>query len=115
VLTLRGGAGVTIDSTFAASATLPPRITIVGSDATLENVADRRLTVRDANGARDDLAMTAGDVDDHHVGPMRTFAASVRDAVRVGAVPDTVATFGDGLACDEILDRLRAAPLTRSD
>ena len=51
LLTLRGGASVTIDSTFAASATLPPRVTIVGSDATLENVGDRRLTVRDASAS----------------------------------------------------------------
>jgi predicted dehydrogenase len=115
LLTLRGGASVIIDSTFAASATLSPRITIVGSDATVENVADRRLTVRDASGARDDLAMTAGEVDDHHAAPMQAFAVAVRDAVRDGEVPDTVATFADGLACDEILDRLRAAPLTRAE
>ena len=115
LLTLRGGAGVTIDSTFAASAGLPPRITIVGSDATLENVADRRLTVRDPAGVRDDLAMTAGEADDHHAAPMRAFAVAVRDAVRSAEVPDVVATFADGLACDEVLDRLRAAPLTVVD
>jgi predicted dehydrogenase len=110
-LTLQGGASVTIDSTFAASTTLPPRITIVGSDATLENVADRKLVVRDASGARDELTATAAEDDDHHAGPMRAFAVAVRDAVRSGEVPDMVATFADGLACDEILDRLRAGPM----
>ena len=42
---------------------------------------------------------------------MQAFAAAVRDAVRSGEVPDMVATFADGLACDEILDRLRAGPM----
>jgi predicted dehydrogenase len=111
LLTLHAGASVTIDSTFAATASLPPRITIVGSDATLENVGDRRLTVRDVNGVRDDLAMTAADAGDQHAGPMQAFALAVRDAVRDGEAPDTVATFADGLACDEILDLLRAAPM----
>jgi predicted dehydrogenase len=112
LLTLRGGASVTIDSTFAAPATLPARITIVGRDATLENVADRRLTVRDGSGARDDLTMAVGEAaGDRHTAPMLAFAAAVRDAVRTGEVPEQVATFADGLACDEVLDRLRAAPL----
>jgi predicted dehydrogenase len=110
LLTLRGGASVTIDSTFAASATLPPRITIVGSDATLENVADLRLSVRDESGARDDLAMSAGQADDHHTAPMQAFAVAVRDSVLGGEVADGVPTFVDGLACDEVLDGLRAAP-----
>jgi predicted dehydrogenase len=112
LLTMHDGASVTIDSTFAASTTLPPRITIVGSDATLENVGDRRLTVRDASGARDDLEMTAIDARDHHAAPMHAFAAAARDAVRNGEIPDGVPTFADGLACDEILDILRAPPLT---
>lgn len=109
LLTLHGGATVTIDSTFAASATLAPRITVVGSDATLENVGDHRLTVRDGSGALDDLTIiTAPSAADHHAGPMAAFAVAVRDAVRSGEVPASVATFADGLACDEILDRLRA-------
>jgi predicted dehydrogenase len=112
LLMLDGGATVTIDSSFAASATLPPRITVVGSDATLENVADQRLTVRDASGALDDLTIAVVPSVDHHAGPMAAFAAAVRDAVRTGEVPPGVATFADGLACDEVLDRLRDAPLS---
>lgn len=109
LLTLHGGATVTIDSTFAASATLPPRITVVGSDATLENVADRSLTVRDASGALDDLTITTPEsTGDHHAGAMTAFAVAVRDAVRNGEAAPSVPTFADGLACDEILDRLRA-------
>jgi predicted dehydrogenase len=109
LLALRGGATVTIDSSFAASATLAPRITIVGRDATLENVGDHRLSVRDASGLRADLALAAeATTGDHHAGPMSAFAAAVSDAVRTGVVPPGVATFTDGLACDEILDQLRA-------
>jgi predicted dehydrogenase len=111
LLMLDGGTTVTIDSSFAASATLPPRITVVGSDATLENVADQRLTVRDASGALDDLTIAVVPSDDRHAGPMSAFAAAVRDAVRTGEVPPGVATFADGLACDEVLDRLRDAPM----
>jgi predicted dehydrogenase len=114
LLTLRGGTTVTIDSTFAASATLPPRLTIVGRDATLENVGDRRLTVRNASGARDDLTMNVGDASDHHALPMLAFASAIRDAVRRGEATAPVPTFADGLACDEVLDRLRAAPLARA-
>jgi predicted dehydrogenase len=111
LLTLRGGATVAIDSTFAASASLPPRITIVGSEATLENVGDERLVVRDGSGRREEVPIPRGDAAvDHHAAPMLALAAAVRDAVRTGAVPGGLATFADGLACDEVLARLRAAP-----
>jgi predicted dehydrogenase len=111
LLTLRGGAPVNIDSTFAASANLPARITIVGSVATLENVADRNLTVRDPSGTRAELSATADPPShDHHAGPMLAAAAAIRDAVLSGSVPPAVATFADGLACDLVLDQLRAAP-----
>ena len=112
LLVLAGGTTVTIDSSFAASATLPPRITVVGSDATLENVADRQLTVRDASGALDDLTITVVPPEDHHAGPMSVLAAAVRDAVNTGELSPGLATFADGLACDENLDLLRAAPIS---
>ena len=57
--------------------------------------------------------MSAGEADDHHTGPMQAFAVAVRDAVLTGEVADGVPTFADGLACDEVLDRLRAAPGAR--
>jgi predicted dehydrogenase len=114
LLTFRNGATLVIDSTFAASATLPARIVIVGREATLENVGDRRLTVRDATRTRDDLSFTVDDAaTDHHAAPMLATAAAVRDAVRDGEAVTPVPTFADGLACDEVLDQLRAAPLFR--
>jgi predicted dehydrogenase len=113
LLTLHGGATVTIDSSFAASATVSPRITVIGSDATLENVADQRLTVRDGSGRREDVTLTTAESSgDRHAAPMGALAIAVRDAVRTGEVPAAVATFADGLVCDEVLDRLRGAPIS---
>jgi predicted dehydrogenase len=116
VLALTGGALVTIDSSFAAPVSLPPRLTIVGAAAVLENVADERLVLR-AAGRRDELAF--GDADatgsaDHHAAPMHAMAVAVRDSVRSGVAGPGVATFADGLACDEVLAQLRAEPLVVS-
>ena len=108
---------MTIDSSFAASATLPPRITIVGSDATLENVGDERLTVHGGPRGREDVTITAREparepAGDHHAAPMLALAAAARDAFRTGEAHAGLATFADGLACDEVLALLRAAPMT---
>jgi hypothetical protein len=84
----------------------------VGSAATLENVGDQRLTVRDDSGVRDDLSTSVDTAGDHHAAPMHALAGAVRDAMRTGEVPPALATFADGLACDEVLDRLRAAPIS---
>lgn len=110
LLRLAGGATVSIDSTFAAPATLPPRITIVGRDAVLENVADERLTLCDAARSREAVPLPARERGaDHHAVPMlaMAMAVAVRDAVRAGVAPEGLATFADGLACDEVLARLR--------
>ena len=48
---------------------------------------------------------------DRHDDPMRRFAEVVRDVVTSGEVPPGVPTFADGLACDLVLDQLRAAPV----
>jgi predicted dehydrogenase len=111
LLELRGGVSVAVDSTFAASASLPPRITVVGRDATLENVADDRLTLRHGATAREHLTVPLRDHPDHHAAPMHALASAVRDAMRSGEASPELATFADGLACDEVLATLRAAPL----
>lgn len=113
VLTLVSGAVVAFDSTFAAPASVPPRITIVGSDGVLENVADERLVVRAPHGRQEIALDGASQSADHHEAPMRALAVAVRDAVRTGVVPPGLATFADGLACDEVLAQLRAAPIVR--
>jgi predicted dehydrogenase len=113
-LGLETGVTVNIDSTFAASAAVPPRLTVLGADAVCEILADERVTLRRADGTREDLTpeptRTRGGAD-RHTEPMRRFAEVVRDVVTTGEVPPGVPTFADGHACDLVLDQLRAAPV----
>ncbi len=99
-----GGVTVAIDSTFAAPVNLPPRTIVVGSDAVLEMTGDGRLLRHDGDGPRDE-PVTGGGSD--LKAPMRRWAAVVLDCVRTGAVPADAPTFTDGLACREVMDRLR--------
>jgi predicted dehydrogenase len=104
---LAGGATVAIDSGFAASATLAPRIVVIGSDGALECVADQRVVVRSTDNTTSEHIADSDD-SDRHLGPMRRWAEVVRDAVRDGVAPPGAPTFADGLACARVLDRLRA-------
>jgi len=101
---------VVIDSGFAAVANLRPRFTIFGSDAVAELSGDSRITLRRSDGSRDVIEEDDAAAPDAHLVPMRRYAAVVRDAVASGDVPRGAPTFGDGRACDEVLDRLRACP-----
>jgi predicted dehydrogenase len=105
-VTLRTAAGVliVIDSTFAAPATLAPRLVIVGSAAIVEVVADRRVVLHRADGTRDEW--TAAADGDAHLAPMRAWATVVRATVRGEAHPEGAATFADGLAVRTLLDRI---------
>lgn len=101
------GMTATIDSTFAASASLAPRVVILGSEASVEVVADQRVTLRSLDGERSDwtAATRAGDP---HLVPMRSWALEVRDAVRQGSVGADLPTFADGLAVRRVLDAIAA-------
>ena len=111
-LRVESGVTVSIDSSFAASAPTPPRLTVVGADGVCEIVTDTRVIVRRHDGTSDDLTpAAAGGSGDRHDDPMRRFAEVVRDVVTSGEVPPGVPTFADGYACDVVLDQLRAAPI----
>jgi predicted dehydrogenase len=110
-LGLTGGVTVAIDSTFAATATVAPRLVITGSEGVLECVADTTITLRRADGTRDRFTAPPADGDPHLV-PMRRWAEQVRRAVDDGELVGP--TFADGAACDAVLDQLRAAPLRAS-
>jgi predicted dehydrogenase len=113
-LRLDTGATVAIDSSFAASAPLVPRLSVLGSEGVCEITADARVRVRRPDGEIEDHtpAAAAGDAKaDRHDEPMRRFAEVVRDVVTSGEVTPGVPTFADGHACDVVLDRLRAAPV----
>jgi predicted dehydrogenase len=110
-LTLANLATVAIDSTFAATTTLAPRFTVFGADATAEVVADERIVVHRPGRDRETIDATAAEpAGDRHLAPMRRFAEVLRDAVTAGEIPPGAPTFADGLACDAVLDQLRAAP-----
>jgi predicted dehydrogenase len=107
--TLRTGGGIEVrlDSTFAAHGNDPPRITIVGTDGRIDNTADDILNTRTEHGesTRD---FRDGERGDRHLRAMRRWAEVVRDSVLGGAALPGASTLHDGLACDRVLDSLRA-------
>jgi predicted dehydrogenase len=96
-LVLENGASVAIDSSFAAVATIAPRLTVFGSAAVVELVNDARLVARGID-LDEDFAANG----DHHAAPMQRFAAALAHEP-----DDKLPTFSDGLACDRVLARLR--------
>jgi len=108
-LTLTNGTTVAIDSGYAAVATFTPRLTVFGDSAVVDIAGDDRVTIRLADGSRRTVDIAAGGADSHEA-PMRRFAMVVRDAVATRNVPVHTPTFADGRECDQVLDRLRAAP-----
>ena len=100
---------VTIDTSFVAPVNLPSRITVLGSDGVIESRGDHQLTVTTAEG-RDEITVDASTGGDPHLLPMQRWAEVVRDCVRNGASPAGVPTFVDGVACAEVMDRLRVQP-----
>jgi hypothetical protein len=103
-----------INSGFAAVATVPPRFSVFGSRAVVEAVSDTHVVVRGADGAVATIDVPGETGGDRHLAPMRRFAEVVRDAVTTGEIPAHAPTFGDGRACDEVLDQLRTAPFAHA-
>jgi predicted dehydrogenase len=104
--TLKSATGVTIsiDSTFAAPANVPTRLTVIGGDGVLELTGNQRIIRYDADGVRDQLNLDQpGDL----MLQMRQWAAVIRDAVRRQGSESGTPTFADGLACARVMDRLR--------
>jgi len=106
-VTLRTERGVTvvIDSSSAAPVSVTPRMVVVGSKGILESIADSRIVRHTAAGAEEVFSSDAGAK--AIVQSQQELAAVVRDAVRDGHAPATVPAFADGLAWNEVLDRIR--------
>lgn len=99
------GATALVDTAFAAPANLPPRITIFGMDGLIEAVGSTEIRLRGSAGDRDiHLEPFTGDP---HLPAMRPWVRMVRDAIAEGR--QIAPNFRDGVACAEVMDRLRAA------
>jgi predicted dehydrogenase len=106
LLSTSSGTSITIDTSFVAVKNSPPRVVVLGSEGTLESIADGTITLRNEQGTQEVFTFDAPREDPHLV-PMRAWAEVVRDAVRHGAVPPGEATFADGVECARVMDALR--------
>jgi predicted dehydrogenase len=104
---LRSGVTATVDSSFAAGVSLTPRIVVLGSEGTIENIGDARLVVRRTDGSTEQLEFKPRGGDPHNEA-MTTWAATIRDSVLSGEPIGP--SFADGLACMEVMEQWRAAP-----
>ena len=108
LLRSRSGVTVALDSSFAAVASVAPRLVVTTERAVVELTADARIIVRDAEGRRGEHDRTADTpFGDPHLEPMSRFVDVVCAALRAGHVPTGTPTFADGLACARVLDDLR--------
>jgi len=106
-LQVEDGIDVVMDTGFASVANTASRIVVAGSEGVIEDTADERLVVRRADGSKEEFVRPPIE-GDRHLEPMQRWAVKVRDAVREGVAAPGMPTFADGLACDLVLDRLRA-------
>ena len=103
-LRLQGGATAALDTSFAAALTLASRLTILGDAGSIESVNDHRITVRSADGRRQEVELPRATGDSHDTA-MRRWAEVVRDAVAAGR--QIAPSFADGVACARVLDAFR--------
>ncbi len=99
------GATASIDTSFAAPVSLPPRITITGSEGSIENTADVRVVLKrlDGTGAQFDFTPPPGDP---HTLAMTGWAREIWRSVIEGR--QVTPSFDDGLACSRVMDLFRA-------
>jgi predicted dehydrogenase len=99
------GVSITIESTSAAGVSLPARMVVIGRDAALELIGGQRILRYDRDGVTEVFQLErAEDIMRH----MQLWAGVVRDAIYREAVEEGSPTFADGLACAEVVDRLRS-------
>ena len=108
VVTLRSDRGVTtvIDSSSAAPVNVTPTLVVVGSKGVLELIGGSRIVLHTEAGAEEVFTSDAGAKALFQW--QLAFAGAIRDALLDGAAPPGTPTFADGLAWNEVLERLRA-------
>jgi len=89
----------------SAPVNLTPTLVVVASDGVLEAIADSWITLHTQAGSEDVFTREGGG--NSLFQAMQTWACVVRDAVHDGEVDPDAPTFADGLAWNEVLDRLR--------
>jgi predicted dehydrogenase len=104
---LESGATATVDTSFAAGVTTPARITVTGSEGSVENVGDVKLVLRRPGEKPRHFEFDRPDGDGHHQA-MVTWAGEVRDAVTGGDLVGP--SFADGVACMRVMEQWRAQP-----
>jgi hypothetical protein len=80
---------------------------VVGSQGALASIADSRIVLHTETGSQEVFAAEPGG--NAMFSAHCEWAGVIRDAVRDGAAPAGAPTFADGLAWNEVMDRIRAA------
>lgn len=115
-LTTDTGASVVIDTAWAVPGTLPQRWTIIGTEGIID--VNEAVEIWTPPMARDTHIKLLKDgtekverigpfEGDGHLPAMRPWAVKVREAVSEGR--QIRPSFADGVACSQVIDRLRAA------
>ena len=102
---LASGCTAALDSSFTTAVPLPPRQALLGSEGVLENVGDVKLSLRRADGSREEFDFEPSREDPHLIA-MKGWARVVWEAVDEGRQIEP--SFEDGLACARVMDALRA-------
>jgi predicted dehydrogenase len=106
-LELAGGVTALLHGGFAYTASTPERLVVAGSLGVAELIGGARITVRLADGTRDQIVADPPENGNRHAPAMREWCGIVHDIVETGIVPPEAPTFTDGLACDRVLDQIR--------
>jgi predicted dehydrogenase len=99
------GATASIDTSFAAPVSLPPRITVTGSAGAIENTADVRVVLQRVDGTRAQFDFTPPPGDPHQTA-MTSWAREIWRSVVEGR--QVTPSFDDGLACARVMDLFRS-------
>jgi hypothetical protein len=105
------GLTVGVDTAFAASVRIPPRILLTGSEGAIELVGELRVTLRKP-GREDELFEFPPPTGDLHEPALIPYLGQVLEAVRDGR--QIAPSFDDGVAMAEAMDKLRAGPMAPS-
>jgi predicted dehydrogenase len=107
---LRTESGVTsvIDAEIESPVAMPERLVVLGTGGLLE-VGDDRVTRTTASGDVEIVTVDLGGRPSLLVA-MQRWASVVCEAVRTGTVAAGSPTFADGLACAQVMDRMRPGP-----